>query len=114
MPGPERLDPDEDLVGLGEAVLLVALDRNALVFEGPGEGLGVGPDLRLEGLLELVHLVGGHEQGEQRPEVVVRGRAREGPGLDIEPEVPERRPLGEVAGDEAALGAEERLVRAAR
>ena len=37
-------------MGLGEPVLLVALDRNALVLEGPGEGLGIGPDLFLEGL----------------------------------------------------------------
>ena len=63
-----------------------------------------------KGCLELIHFVGRHEQGEQGPEVVVRGRSGEGAGLDVEPEVAKRRPLGEVAGDDAALGAEERLV----
>ncbi len=46
--------------------------------------------------------------------MVVAGRAREGPAPDVLPERPEGGFLRDVAGDEAALGAEEGLVGAAR
>jgi len=58
----------------------------------------------------VVHLVSRHEQAEQRPEVMVRHRPGEGAPLDRLPELPALLGLAPVAGDDAALGPEERLV----
>ena len=65
----------------------------------------------LVGVLEVVHLEGRHEQAEQRAQVVVAHRAREGAALDGLPEVVLLLRLLPAPADDAALRAEERLVR---
>ena len=59
------------LVGLGEVHGRISRHIQPTVLERASEGLGIGNDLRLIFALEVIHLVGGHEQPEQGAKVVI-------------------------------------------
>ena len=78
-----------------------------------GEVLCIGDDGALIGILEVVHLIGGHQHAELRAEVVVRDAARERAALNGLPQAPLEVLALIIHADDAALRAEERLVRRA-
>ena len=84
-----------------------------MYLQAPGERLGVADDGALIGILEVIHLIGSHQHAELRAEVVVRDTARERAALNGLPQAPLEVLALIIHADDAALRAEEGLVRRA-
>ena len=101
---------DDDLMGLGIVDGGVAHHVQTLGLQASGEGLGILDDGLLVLVLELVHLIGGHQHAHLGAQMVVGHAAGEGTGLDGFPQTVLQILLLVVDADDAALRTEEGLV----
>src|SRR3990170_1782354 len=103
-------DMQYHLMRLREVDVWIAGYDQAALMQGPGERLGVGNDLGLVLILEVVHLKGSHEQAQQRTQVVVGERPGKRPVANPHPEVVAVLVGLVAAAHHATLCAEVRLV----
>ena len=100
----------QHLMGFGVADGGIAQHVETRLMEGLGKVLGVVNDGLLIAVLEVVHLIGRHQQTQLGTQMVVGDTAGEGTGLDGLPQPPLQILPAIVDADDAPLGAEEGLV----
>ena len=74
-------------MGFGVVDFRISLNLQAAVFQGPGEGFGIGDDLFLVFVSEGVHLISRQEQAQEGSQVVIAEAPGESPPGDGLPEV---------------------------
>ena len=100
----------DHLVGLGVVVGRIPRHLQAVGLQALGEALGVVHDVLLVFVLELVHLIGSHQQAQLGAQVMVGYAAWEGPAFDGLPETVFQFLFLVVHRNDATLGPKESLM----